>query len=329
MTWSLPLLARTYEAAIRDLSEKKPAVRAAALRELSPYLHDRADVIVKAAERALSDESALVRREASTLLGVAGAASSIPELVARVASDDDALVRQFALEALGAIDDERARAAVRRALTDEREEVRFQAVLAVLHFPDEDEAAEALDRAMSDRDPNIRYVAVRTTEERAFVGRAEVRAAVRARLDDESAEVRVAAALFFAETEPELARPIVRDVVRGTLRTKELDDRAHVLELALDVLGEEARQVLEKRAFGFSIFIGGDTIPALVGLARHGDLRAKQRLLAGLDATSLERRVPYVLAAGRAKLTEARARIEAMRDLPEGLLAEVLEELDR
>lgn len=329
MTWSLTPLARTYEAALRDLTEKKPEVRASAVHDLVPYLRDHRDDVVRAAEKALSDESALVRRQAATVLGIAGAVTAIPELVAKSASDVDAVVRQMAMEALGAIDDERARAAVRRALTDEREEVRFQAVLAVLHFPDDGEAVQALVRALTDGDRNIRYVAVRTAEERGFAKREEVREAVARCLDDESAEVRVAAALFLAEVDPARARGVVLDVVTGALKTRERDDFAHALEIALDVVGEPARAHLEKRAHGFSLFPDGSALPAQVALAKHGEARSRDKILKGLAAKSPERRLPYVIAAGRARVREARELVAGMEDLPEDVVEDALREMDR
>src|SRR5262245_20531002 len=106
--WSVPSLPRTLEAALRDLGERLPRVRASAVDDLARYREpgDRARVSA-ALVSALSDEASEVRVRAATALGELGEASALARLLTLV-DDGDALVRQAAVEALGAIGDRRA-----------------------------------------------------------------------------------------------------------------------------------------------------------------------------------------------------------------------------
>src|SRR5207253_949122 len=122
-------LPRTLNAALRDVSSKKPEVRADALRDVVRHADGSRTRIVRALEGALHDSDPRVRGLAATALSDVGAREALAALLVTV-EDDDPYVRQMAISALGEIGDARAGERLRRALSDARPEVRFQAVMA-------------------------------------------------------------------------------------------------------------------------------------------------------------------------------------------------------
>src|SRR6185436_10041084 len=110
------------------------------------------------------------------------------------------------------------------------------------------------------------------------------------------------------------ATPILLDLVRGHLATKEAEDEAAAIELAGELRIEGSVPHLERRAFGRWGF-GEDRFAwqAMVALARMGHPRARSRIVRDLGSWWRDRRTLAVAAAGRAGLVEARALVEAMR----------------
>jgi HEAT repeat protein len=107
--------------------------------------------------------------------------------------------------------------------------------------------------------------------------------------------------------------PLLVDVVRGRLTTREHEDEAAAIELLGELGVTEAVPYLERRAFSILGFGEGRFAwQALVALATMGHARARSRILRDLGSWSRDRRTLAVAAAGRAKVTEARPLVLAM-----------------
>ncbi len=329
-----PPLPRTLEAALRDVSSPKPAVRADALRDLCRYGEDQRERVVRALESALrEDEAAPVRSAAALGLADLEAREALPTLLVAV-EDDDPHVRQMAITALGEIGDPRATERLRRALADTRPEVRFQAAIA---FPrvcaSGADAVEALVRATRDADPLVRQIALRMAEEiGAEQGHVDAAVLERAQalLDDGPAVVRVAAAVVLArggdDTVP--AHPVLIGVANGVVETTDGEDEAAAIELCGELGLEAALPGLERRAFGGMMGMFRDRFAwhARVALARMGHARAAQTILRELGSWDRDQRTLAVAAAGRARLAVARQAIVGMRGDAERADPDAIEE---
>jgi HEAT repeat protein len=327
----LPPLPRTLEAALRDLSSKKPDVRGSAVRDLMRYADEAREQVIRALEGVLrEDEDPRVRALAATGLSDADAKEALPTLLVAV-EDKDAHVRQMAISALGELGDPRAGERLRRALGDPRPEVRFQAVMA---FPRvvarKDDALDAVLEAMNDDDPLVAHIAVRMAEEVAGGGEPDARVLTRARalLSHDAASVRLAAAILLAHAGDLSGRDHLVKAASGELRTDDGEDEAAAIELAGELDLAAARKGLTRRAFGGLFGLGRDRYQwhARVALARMGDERAIREIVAELGSWDRERRTLAIAAAGRAKIAAARATLVAMRDAPDRADPDALEE---
>jgi HEAT repeat protein len=354
--WTAPPLPRTLEAALRDLDEASARVRASAVVDLARHHDDDAarprggaaprrggaaaarPRVHAALRRMLSDDAHEVRSAAASALGEVRAPEALGELL--IATEDKhGLVRQLALEALGFVGGERAVERVRRALSDPRPELRFQAVLAYPRLAPGD-AHAALAAAADDDDAGVRYIALRVAEERlhppegSLLDHAdaadpadaaddrrpprELLDAARRCLADDEARVRVAAAILLARGGDASAEPVLLDVIEDRLRTPELEDEAAAVELAGAIGLARATTALERRAYGPARFFRERcSFHARIGLARLGHARARGDILRELAAWSRETRTLAVMSAGRARLADARAQIQAMQGRPE------------
>lgn len=324
--WSVSSLPRTLEAALRDLGERLPRVRASAVADLARYSEpgDRARVSAALVE-ALSDEASEVRVRAAAALGELGETSALARLLTLL-DDDDALVRQAAVEALGAIGDGRAAERLRRALREGPPDVRFQAAVALPRLVEAAEAEGLLVAATEDHDAHVRHIALRVLEERlagpsgsppASLPAAVVEAA-RARLDDTSNDVRAAAALLLARSGDAEGAPTLLEIVEGRVGLSDPDDEAAAVEAAGALGLRDATSALEQRAFGAGRFFR-ERFPlvARTSLALLGHARARGEIVRDLDSWSRERRHRAVVAAGRARLGEARGALRAMSGRPD------------
>ena len=346
-----PLLPRNLEASVRDLASTKPATRASAVADL--VRHARTDDAVRT--RAipllvdkLTDEHPHVRSAVAIGLGDLHATEAVTSLLVAV-EDDDAHVRQMAINALGEIADARALPRLRRALKDSRPEVRYQSLIAFARVADKGAALEssevddALFDATNDADDAIRHIALRIAEERLDAGKVpDGRMLARARAlvgdgtssSNASPHVVLVAAILLAKAGDERGHPIVLRVVRGEkiggVAADKEDERAAV-ELAGELGMREVVSHLERRAWGALRFVR-DTCPfhARIALARMGHDRAKKEILAELALSRREVLSGAVVAAGRARMHEARDRIAALTSAavdPE-LTREALERLE-
>jgi HEAT repeat protein len=323
-------LPRNLEASFRDLASERPATRASAIRDVVRHAL-RGDATRSRAipllERVLRDDTVpAVRAAAAVALADVAAHEVLPSLLVAV-EDDDAHVRQMALSALGEIGDPRATQRLERALRDSRPEVRYQAIIAYARVAKDDPAAvvTAVVRALDDDDPSIRYIAMRVGEELGVDGEPVADPRLRARAeelvregDDDAA---VAAALYLARLGDERGRTVVLAVVAEERRTPELEDEQACVELAGDLAMRDAIPHLERRVWGTRRVLrslvswgAGDRRScawhARIALARLGHERARAEILTDLGSWRRETREAAVVAAGRARLNEARGTLE-------------------
>lgn len=338
-----PPLPRNLEASFRDLGSQKADIRASAISDV--VRHARTDDAIRtralaALKPKLEDASAQVRAAAAVALGDLDATDLVPSLLLAV-DDDDAHVRQMAVNALGELEDSRALPRLRRALKDSRPEMRYQAVIAFARIAASDPAhaddvGQVLLDATNDDDDAVVHIALRVAEERLDKGTApEPRLVTRGRalLDPKSPHLALVAAIFVAKAGDDAGHPLLLRVVRGEkvgdLAPDKEDERAAV-ELVGELELTAAKPHLEKRAWGVMRFVK-DTCPfhARIALARMGHPRAVSEILAELEAEKLDVRAAAVVAAGRARLAQARPAIEKLTKAsvdPE-LVREALERL--
>ena len=336
-------LPRNLEASFRDLGSEKYATRASAIRDVVRHglLSDatRARAIPRLEQVLRQDTASAVRSEAALALADLGAREALPVLLVAV-EDDDAHVRQMAIAAIGEIGDRRASQRLERALTDRRPEVRYQAVIAFARVAGDDaEAVEkALARALDDDDAAIRYIAMRVAEERLAMQLVEGRArgeglAARAHelSGDSDDAVAVVAALYLARLRVEPGVGIVLEVIAGARKTPEVEDEQACIELAGELPLREAVPDLERRAWGARRLMrsvlswgAGDGAScawhARIALARMGHARARAEILAELESWRRETREAAVVAAGRARIREARPVLERLGGSVDGAL---------
>ncbi len=280
-----------------------------------------------------------MRSAAAVALADVRAAEALPSLLAAV-EDVDGYVRQMAINALGEVGDARALSRLRRALKDERNEVRYQATIAFSRLAGPEDVGPALVDATRDEDAAIRYIALRLAEDR--TGSAHSTAGAESTLDDSAMraraktmlehdthhEIRLVAAIYLAKlgdpTGPDLepaadsgltaARQLIFDAVRGRLPQKpEAEDEQEAVELsgALDM--RDAIPHLERRAWGLRRLLKRTCAwQAKVALARMGHARAIDGILKDLGSARRETRASAIVAAGRARIATARARLEAL-----------------
>ena len=312
----LPPLPRNVEAALRDAEHPDARVRLSAVADLVRHARADARERVTLALIALlrSDAHAEVRAEAALALADAEASGARTALLA--ALDDPMLrVRQMALLALGELGepgDRELAERLSRALEAPEAALRFQALIACERLLPE-RAPNLIAAALGDADDEVRAMALRLArrrwpgpeapEELVFLGRQALR--------DPAALVRASAALWLAPRGEAAATEVLVGVVAGKVPLEAGGDLEEAIELTGDLGLEAARPGLERRAFGWT----GRTSPlawhARVALARLGDERARRAILRGLHAWSRDARTLAVVAAGRAGLGEASARIRA------------------
>jgi HEAT repeat protein len=342
-----PPLPRTLEASLRDLSSARPNVRASAIVDLARHASRDAQTRTEAIghfEIALRDDAAEVRSAAAVALADLKAVEALPALLVAM-EDPDMHVRQMAINAVGETGDARATQRLRRALSDARPEVRYQAVIAFARVAkdDADDVTRALESGMGDDDDAVRYIALRVAEERSDSNLPARWDAIAARaaelLDDAVSHVALAAAIFLVKRERSgkgkvlgagKARDRILSVVRSeTGRRAEKEDEREAVEVAGALGMREAMPALERRAWGLSRIVR-DTCAfhAKIALARLGHERATAEILRDLGAPKRETREAAVVAAGRARLTQAREAILAVKDVDGQLVADALRDLD-
>jgi HEAT repeat protein len=336
-------LPRNLEASFRDLGSDRAATRISAIRDVVRHAlrsdATRARAIAQLGKALRDDAAADVRVAAAVALADIAAHEALPVLLVAV-EDDDPHVRQMALSALGEIGDARAGQRLERALDDERPEVRYQAVIAFARVAKDDgpAVAAALSRALTDPDGAIRYIAMRVAEERLAIDaeteplRAGTIAAAAERLIDEPDDaMAVVSALYLARLGRARGRALVLDVVAERRATPEIEDEQACVELTGELALSEAIPHLERRAFGTRRLVravlswgAGDGAScawhARIALARMGHERARAEIVADLASWRRETREAAVVAAGRARIREARALLESLGETVDSAL---------
>jgi hypothetical protein len=266
----------------------------------------------------MKDDAPGVRSTAAIALADLCAHEALAALLVAV-EDADGGVRQMALNALGEIGDPRALSRLERALADERPEVRYQAVIA--------------------------YIAMRVAEEHGSDGSTPLddeRLVARAKemLSDGEPALAVVAAIYLGKLGHDEAKSVLLRVVRREIVTPESEDEQAAIELAGELALRDAIPDLERRAWGLrrllslpwsgSAGAAGCAWHAKIALARMGHARATSEIMRDLGSWRRETREGAVVAAGRARLCEARDAIAQMGDKVDAALArEALEHLAR
>ncbi len=317
-----PPLPRTLEASVRDLDSARPEIRVSAIADLLRHARENSAVRERALpllEKRLDDPQSKVRAAAAVALADLDAKDAVPALL-RAVDDDDAYVRQMVLNTLGEIGDVRALPRLRRALNDKRPEMRYQAVIAFARVADDPaEIEQALLAATNDDDDAVVHIALRVAEERLDAGKPpEPRLVTRARalLDPAAPHLALVAAIFLGKSGDDGGNPLLLGVVRGEKvggQAPEKEDERAAVELVGHLRLDEARPHLERRAWGMMHFVRDTCVfHAKVALAVMGHPRAVAEILADLDASRPDVLGAAVVAAGRARLEKARARLEKL-----------------
>jgi HEAT repeat protein len=334
------LLPRNLEAAFRDVESEKASTRVSAVRDVVRHGLAGAEIRARAIpvlEKALRDDVVSQVRAAAALgLADLGAAEALATLLVAV-EDADPHVRQMALSALGEIGDARAAQRLSRALRDERPEVRYQAVIAYARVLRDDprEVSNALSHALGDPDEAIRYIAMRVAEEHGVDGEPlrDARIAARAEelVDAPDVAVSVVAAIYLARIGSTKGRDVVLAVIANRKRTPEIEDEQACVDLAGELSIRDAVPDLERRVWGTRRALrtilswgAGDAAScawhARIALARMGHARARAEILDDLGSWRRETREAAVVAAGRARLREARGALERLGESVDGAL---------
>lgn len=289
MTWLLPQLPPTFDAALRDVAAKRAEARIVAAERLGRPDPGREREALDALERLAGDAVPGVRAAAVHALDAFEGAARV--FVAKL-DDADARVRELATIGLAGGGDG-AREALRGALSSPHPEVRFQAVLSLCELaPDDVDAAVA--PLIEDGDPEVRANAARALG--AGDG-ARGLAALRRALDDAAPRVRREAALALAQRG---VRPPSEGLADALL------DEDLVAE-ALDALGDPAHAGAADRV---ATLTGGLLRPLLLraaaarALVRMGDERGVPALRRALDAWRGDARAYVVETAGELGLAE-------------------------
>lgn len=314
-------LPRTLAAALRDVAHADRRVRQSALADLE-RLSDgegRAQALEALRAALTGDAEPELRAAAALALADARATEALPSLI-EAADRDEPRVRQLALVAVGELAPRGAEDAlrvVRRALEEAAPALRFQALIAASHVMFPPELEPVLVAAAADGEPRVRYLACRLLEQQlaeastsaseALVG------ALQALFADADSEVRLSAAVALAARGVEGARQRLIAALNGGEAFQPEDEQA-AIDLCARLGWREAMPGLRRRAWtawykGASPF----SFQARVALARLGDARARRQIVDELGSWSRPVRTRAAVAAGLARLEEARARLVAMR----------------
>jgi HEAT repeat protein len=279
MSWLLPPLPPTFEAALRDVRARKPESRIAAAARLGDAAPGRRDEAFAGLSALAADRDARVR---------AAAVHALKEL----GDDQDALVRELAVVALGAVGEDEACAELHAALRSRHAEVRFQAVASYVEACAQPQMS-ALKPLLRDEDAKVRANALRSLARFGVEGRAELQRA----LEDSEREVRAEAALGLAR----LGEAPAPDALRHALDDPEL------LPDALEAIGALQLQALREDAARIALSVLKPLphkVAAARALVRLGDARGVPALRSALRALRSDARSFAVQVVGELGLRE-------------------------
>lgn len=329
----LASLSRTLGAALRDVEHPKQHVRLAAARDLGRLARERgrSECLAALVQLLENDCVAAVRAEAAVALADAAASECAPVLV-RAFDDDNLGVRQMALLALaevGSGTEPEIERIVRRAVGGDWPELRFQGLIAG-HRLLRDRVFPQLVAATGDDDHHVRYIAWRLLEEEPNASlddraRGEVLERARTALVDPVLAVRLAAAILLSRSGSMDGGRVIAEALNGH-EPLHPDDEQEAIDCAGEYGFVRARPGLERRARGGWLVGQPFAWQARVALARLGDASARHAIVRALRAYSRDKRTLAVVAAGRARLLDARPLLEAMRHDPAKADPEAVEE---
>ncbi|HZS40372.1 MAG TPA: HEAT repeat domain-containing protein [Polyangia bacterium] len=275
------------EAALRDLADRDPRVRAQAADGLGRADGGERAQAIAALSAAAVDEHASVRYAALLSLGELGAAGAV-EIAAERLTDGEPLVREAAAIALGELAlaaageppdaatnaapnavVERAWGALAEALGYPQPEVRFQAIASLAQL-DAARAAPLVRAALDDVDAKVRAQACAALGDARDRGSADALA----RLLDDAPDVRHEAALALAR---------MGDRRGAAWLVEALDHRDLALDAAqalaeLGVAGDERAHAALARVLGRLLGDPLVKVRAAEALARSGDARGRRHL---------------------------------------------------
>jgi hypothetical protein len=129
-------------------------------------------------------------------------------------------------------------------------------------------------------------------------------------------KVRAAAALLLARYGDTSGEEVLLLLLARGVPGVGVEDEQAAIELAGELSLEAARPALARRAFGW---LARDALAydARIALARMGDERARDSILRALGAWTFHARTLAVVAAGRARLSEAKPRLYELLGPPE------------
>jgi HEAT repeat protein len=194
MSWLLPPLPPTFEAALRDVRARARELRVAAAERLAepPDSAQDRDLARQGLVALASDAAPSVRAAALRALGALADARALDCLIEHL-RDPDALVRELATAAIAELAGPPARLALHAALRSPHPEVRFQAVAGLAEAAEPSDF-EAVSQAMRDADAKVRANAARSLSSFGVAARDSLREA----LADGNASVRAETAMSLA-----------------------------------------------------------------------------------------------------------------------------------
>jgi HEAT repeat protein len=315
--FGLAPLRRTFDAALRDLSSPRSAVRASAVHDLGLVGDDDPRRAAEAIAPLVDDPAAEVRGAALTALGVLRARQHVERIAARV-TDDDSTVRQLATVALAEVGGERALAALRVAADSPLPDVRYQGLLGVLALA----PREGFELALAALDRDDPWIAAEAAEQLGRVGaegpedaldegaRGRAGAALARRVEGPDARVALAAAMALLRLgdEPRGARRVTEYVrTVGTVAGQALGDLGlDAIELLGGLRGEARGAACEALArVAWRVVPTPERAAARASLARLGDERASAEIVGQLRSMLPGRRADAVRLVMRARLAAA------------------------
>ena len=210
-------------------------------------------------------------------------------------------------------------------LADVMPKVRAAAVVGLADLVASD-TVPALLRSVDDDDAYVRQMVLNALGE---LGDA------RALLESESTSLKVVAAILLGKSGERDGNALLLRVVRGDTisgQSAEKEDERAAVELVGELGLEEARPHLERRAWGLKRLVRDTCVfHAKIALARMGHPRAIDEIMKDLASPRPEVLGGAVVAAGRARLAQARPRIAALAEgvVDAELVKEALAQLDQ
>jgi HEAT repeat protein len=311
MSWLLPPLPPTFEAALRDVRARRPESRVAAAERLGAADGDRRDAAAAGLQVLAQDKDARVRAAAVRALREIGHVSTLPAVLQRL-EDSDALVRELAVVAVGVVGGADACYTLRAAMRSRHPEVRFQAVVSYLEVCPHAQLS-ALKPLLRDEDAKVRANAARSATHFGDEARAELRIAIR----DDDAGVRAEAALGLAR----LGESPDPDALRCAFGDPELLAEAldAIAALELHSLQEDAASIAQSVLKPLP-----HKVAAARALIRLGDARGLPALRSVLRAFRGDARSFAVQVVGELRLRELTPELLRLAHWLRGVDPEVL-----